>query len=244
MLAGYGHLLSAARRLQWDAEAIDLGADREGLDRLSPPSAERIRRLVAGFCVAEAAVAAELSPFVAAAPPGEVRDCFAMQQGDEERHARFFARLATEVVGIDPQDEARALAGRAIVTLFEETLPRRAAALAGGECALSEAVGLYHLVLEGIVFAVGQDALLAACDAAGSLPGMREGVARVQADERWHVGLGVLALAESGRPVDVEGPVALAAGAWGADVAAPERLDAVLAAHRRRLRFLPLADAA
>ena len=37
---------------------------------------------------------------------------------------------------------------------------------------MTEAVGLYHLVLEGIVFAVGQQALLELCENDGGLPGI------------------------------------------------------------------------
>lgn len=248
VLAGYDHLLAAARRLQWDDAAIDLTADAAAFPLLPADHAERIRRLIAGFCVAEAAVAEHLVPFLPHAPAGAAHDCFALQQGDEERHARFFARAAREVLALDPGDEARGLAGDDLVALFEHELPARAARLAGeaddadapDPAAMADAVALYHLVLEGIVFAAGQDALLAALEDAGTLPGLREGVTRVQGDERWHVGLGVLHLRELGRAApELDDVVALAARAWGphADVAQ------ALAAHGRRLGFVTPAPA-
>lgn len=242
MLAGYDHLLAAARRLQWDDAAIDLTTDAAAFPSVPAPLAGRIRRLVAGFCVAEAAVAEHLVPFLPHAPAGAARDCFALQQGDEERHARFFGRAAREVLALDRGEAVRALAGDDLVELFERELPARAARLAddGAAAAMTDAVGLYHLVLEGIVFAAGQDALLAALDEAGTLPGLQEGVTRVQGDERWHVGLGVLHLRELGHaPPDVAGAAALAARAWGADADTGH----ALAAHARRLGFVTPAPA-
>jgi len=241
VLAGYQHLLFAGRRLQWDEAALDLAADAAAVPALPRDARDRLSRLVAGFCVAEAAVAEHLTPFVDRSAGGDpdAHACFALQQGDEARHARFFTRVADEALGL-PTDR-HALAGEELVRLFEDDLPDRAAALAQDADGFTEAVGLYHLVLEGIVFAIGQEALLAALDAAGTLPGTREGVARVQADERWHVGLGVLHLRTLGRAVDVEEPAARAAAAWGPDVATPERLERVLRAHRRRVGFVPAA---
>lgn len=233
MLAGYDHLLAAATRLQWDERALDLGGDR-----VPPQAAAAIRRLIAGFWVAEHAVAEHLGPFVARAPEGAARACFAAQATDEARHARFFDRVAREVLGIDPEREAQALAGPEIVRLFRDDLPAQAARLAGDGGELAAAVGLYHLVLEGIVFTIGQTALLELLDAHGGMPGTRDGVARVQGDERWHVGLGVLSLQELGRPPEVGDAAARAAAAWGEDVAEPGLVERVLAAHARRLGFV------
>lgn len=233
MLAGYDHLLAAADRLQWDERAIDLRGDRV------PVGADAsVRRLVAGFWVAEHAVAEHLAPFIAHAAPGAARACFAAQAADEGRHARFFDRVAREVLHIDPPRDARALAGPEIVRLFDHDLPAQAASLAGDSKELAASVGLYHLVLEGIVFAIGQAALLELLDVAGGMPGTRDGVARVQADERWHVGLGVLCLQELGREVDVGDAAARAARAWGEDVVGADEVGRARAAHARRLGFV------
>ena len=48
------------------------------------------------------------------------------------------------------------------------------------------------MLLEGVVFDVGQYALLDDL-ADGALPGVREGIERVERDERWHVGFGLRA---------------------------------------------------
>ena len=84
----------------------------------------------------------------------------------------------------------------ALLELFEERLPSIAAELAAGRAGLREGVGLYHMLLEGVVFDAGQHAVLDDL-ADGALPGVREGVERVELDERWHVGFGLRCLIES-----------------------------------------------
>jgi ribonucleoside-diphosphate reductase beta chain len=239
MLAGYDHLLAAARRLQWDAEAIELERDHTVTASLPAAVRAQLQSLIAGFVVAEHAVAEELEPFVVAAaeldPDPRARECFAVQASDERRHARWFDRLAAELLGLD-RPAARAAAPVAIRELFESELPATARALAAGvdPPRLAAAVGLYHLVLEGITFAVGQEALLAlATDHA--LGAVADGVARVQGDERWHVGLGVLALQRLGAPLEIFAAARRGGAAWGPGVATTERIERVLAAHGRRL---------
>jgi ribonucleoside-diphosphate reductase beta chain len=240
MLAGYDHLLAAARRLRWDAEAIRLAADAETAAGLTAGDRMELTALIGGFWIAEHAVAGELGPYVEAAGGAgadpAARECFAVQASDEARHARFFDRVAREVLGLtDPA----ACAPEAIATLFGTDLPAAAEALAAdaGAPTMAAAVGLYHLVLEGIVFAVGQDALHELATRAG-LSGVAEGVQRVQADERWHVGLGVLHLQRLGAPVDVTAVARRGITAWGPTVASDERVARVLAAHRRRLQIV------
>jgi ribonucleoside-diphosphate reductase beta chain len=236
MLAGYDHLLTAARRLQWDAEAIDLAADREAVQRLRAADRVALDELVAGFLVAERAVADELDPWIAAAEDPIAAECFAVQQRDERRHARFFARVAAEVLGLDLAIAAQA-APAAIRELFEETLPAIARELAADATTMADAVGLYHLVIEGIVFAVGQQALLELAGA-HALEGVAEGVARVQADERWHVGLGVLHLQRLGLGLDpavTEQTAERALTGWGPAIATPARVARARSVHSRRL---------
>jgi ribonucleoside-diphosphate reductase beta chain len=239
LLAGYRHLLAAGRRLQWDADQIDLGTDRQRWAAADEATRGRLAELLAGFWVAERQVAEQLEPFIAEAED-VAQACFELQSSDEQRHARFFDRILREVVGVDPERDGRALAGEPIVELFDRELPAMAAALAGREVELGEAVGLYHLVLEAIVLSMGQEALLAY---AGGLPGIADGVGRVQADERWHIGLGAHALGESGSgpPSWLDAVAERAAVAWGREIATPERTERLLAAHRRRTALLARA---
>jgi ribonucleoside-diphosphate reductase beta chain len=101
-------------------------------------------------------------------------------------------------------------------------------------------------VLEGAVFAAGQRALLEDLED-GALPGTREGVARVELDERWHVGFGVRCLTELRgkgelRLDDLLARATESATRWGDVVPAATREYAV-ALCRRRLAVAGLVEA-
>jgi ribonucleoside-diphosphate reductase beta chain len=244
-------------RLQWDAEAIDLAPDARAWPGLPEARRRRLATLLAGFCVAEDAVAEHLVPFADVAEKAERSNSnnsmmmwvFFLQRRDEDRHARLFDRIGAEVLGLPgATPHERRQAGRthvppAMLELFEVTLPAMAADLAAGRTELSEGIGLYHMVLEGAVFSAGQRALLDDL-ADGALPGVREGIERVDLDERWHIGFGMRCLAELGAQSVVDGVLARAAeagAAWGDVVPAATR-DEVVELCRRRLRTAGLIN--
>ncbi len=196
-------------RLQWSPEAIDLGPDTRAWAELPDERRARLLTLLAGFCVAEDAVAEHLTPFADTARGAKLASqeslmawVFFLQRRDEQRHARLFDRIGKDVLGLEGADPAeRREAARAHVTpalleLFEERLPAMAADLAAGKTGLAEGVSLYHMLLEGVVFDAGQDALLEDLGD-GALPGVRAGIERVARDERWHVGFGLRCLRET-----------------------------------------------
>jgi ribonucleoside-diphosphate reductase beta chain len=160
---------------------------------------------------------------------------FYLQRRDEERHALLFDRIAAEVLGLpgatpaERRAAARTHVPAPLLELFEVRLPALAAELAAGRAGLGEGVSLYHMVLEGIVFDAGQSALLDDL-ADGALPGVREGVVRIELDERWHIGFGLRCLIESQPSTDLLDTLLAraqeAAEAWG---------DAVPAATRERV---------
>jgi ribonucleoside-diphosphate reductase beta chain len=245
-VAGYGHFLRTAASVRWDEAGIDLGPDAEAWPRLDPRTREQVHRLLAGFCVAETAVATEIVPFAAAAVDPDVAACFEAQAIDERRHARFFDRVAAEVAGTPgegPAERRNALCRLLedeFVGLFETRLPAVARALAhdAPAASLAAAVSLYHLLLEGVVFAAGQLALVRLLDV-GALHGLRRGVELVLRDERWHIGFGArlledLGLAETKRAERVLEEAETMLAAWG-DAIDPELGRSVLKLHRRRL---------
>ncbi len=236
-----GFFSRVAARKQWDAAAIDFAPDAAAWPELPDERRQRLTTILAGFRVGEDAVAGNLTPFVAAANRETLASqeslmawTFTLQRRDEERHARFFDRIAAEVLRLpgDTPDGRRAAAREhatpEILELFEELLPTLAAELAAGESGLGDGVSLYHMLLEGVVFNAGTNALLEDL-ADGALPGVREGVERVERDERWHVGFGLRCLIETQptqeRIDDLVARAGAAAAAWG---------DAVPAAIRER----------
>ncbi len=240
-------------KLQWDAAAIDLAADARAWPGLPEARRERLTTLLAGFCVAEAAVAEHLTPFADAAEHVDTMMMwvFFLQRRDEDRHAAFFDRVGAEVLGLpgdtpaDRRAAARAHVPDALLELFEVRLPAIAAELAAGRARIPDGVRLYHMMLEGAVFSAGQRALLDEL-ADDALPGVREGVTRVELDERWHVGFGVRCLIEAEgaglRVDDLLSRATGAAAAWGDAVPAATREYAV-AQCRRRLAVVGLVEA-
>jgi ribonucleoside-diphosphate reductase beta chain len=244
LLASYQRFLAVAARGQWDEAEVDLGPDAAAWPALPARTRESIATLVASFRLGEEAVAGDLGPFEErAADPGGAA-CFAAQQRDEARHARFFARVEREV--IPSEDGGGGSVDPGFAALFERRLSEVASRLAAGELELADAVGLYHLLLEGCVFSAGQSAMLALLEREPRLPGLTRGVELVSQDERWHIGLGARvlqdsALAEEGAAALLaEGDLVLAA--WG-DRLGAAAIERARLLHRRRLRAAGLLPA-
>jgi ribonucleoside-diphosphate reductase beta chain len=245
-------------RLQWNAMAIDLAPDARAWPELPAERRERLTTLLAGFRVAEDAVAEELVPFADAARAAELAShetlvawVFYLQRRDEQRHSQLFDRIAAEVLGLPGdtpakrREAAREHAPVGILELFEERLPAMASELAAGRTGLGEGIGLYHMLLEGVVFDAGQHALLDDLSD-GALPGVREGVERVERDERWHIGFGLRCLIET-RPsaellADLLKRADDAAAAWG-DAVPPATRERAARMCARRLSVVEHAAA-
>jgi ribonucleoside-diphosphate reductase beta chain len=242
-------------RLQWDEAAIDLTADARQWPQLPDERRGRLKTLLAGFRVGDDLVSEHIAPFADAAREGTLMSqeslmawVFFLQRRDEQRHARLFDRIAGEVLGLpgdtpaERRAAARAEAPPALLELFEERLPAMAAEIAAGRKGLAEGVSLYHMLLEGVVFDAGQRTLLEDLEDE-ALPGVYEGVRRVQLDERWHIGFGLRCLIET-QPSDEQLKDLLAeaedaAGVWGDAVSATMRRDCALrVAHRLHVAHL------
>lgn len=247
MITGYAHFVQLADSLQWDETDIDYAADREAWPLLQADESAQVLGLVAGFCIAETSVAGQLGSYQAAASRDDsMAACFRAQERDEARHARFFDLVAAQVAGVPGADPAerldvlRAQAGPELVELFEHRLPATSQRLAEDHGGLTAAVGLYHMVIEGVVLLAGQLAMLDTLERLSvGLPGVRKGMELVLRDERWHIGFGsrvvqsaeishdeACALLEQGE---------VAAQVWG-DLISPESLETAVRQHRRRLK--------
>jgi ribonucleoside-diphosphate reductase beta chain len=229
-------------RLQWDANGIDLGPDAEAWPGLPDERRERLTTLLAAFRIADDAVSVHLEPFGPAAKNSLVAWVMYLQRRDEQRHATFFDRVAAEVLKLpgDTKEErhaaARELSPPGILELFEERLPAMAAEMEAGRADLSDGMALYHMTLEGMVLSAGQRALLEESEAAG-LPGIHDGVRRVELDERWHIGFGLRCLIDAQPSPDLIDTILdhaeESAAAWG-DALPDEIRDMIVPmAHRR-----------
>jgi ribonucleoside-diphosphate reductase beta chain len=246
MITGYGHFAQLAESLQWDETDIDLSADREAWPQLTGAENAQVLGLVAGFVIAENSVSTQLGAYQMVASDDSMKKVFQAQIRDEVRHARFFDLVAAEVLGVAGDDrDARRDALRAhvsdeLVDLFEERLPATARRLAEDHEDLTAAVGLYHMVIEGVVLLAGQHAMLDALEGLSvRLPGVRKGMELVLRDERWHIGFGsrIVQTADIGRD-QAESMLEqgeMAAKVWG-DLITPEAIETAMRQHRRRLK--------
>jgi ribonucleoside-diphosphate reductase beta chain len=238
-LSSFSHIVA---RLQWDATVIDLATDAAAWPELEPERRRRLTTLLSSFCVAEEAVSEHLQPFTGATNDTLVAWVFFLQRRDEQRHSQLFDRIAAEVLALPGETPAeRRAAARehvppGVLELFEVRLPAIAAELAAGTADLANGVSLYHMVLEGVVFAAGQRALLEELKD-GVLPGVYEGVNRVDLDERWHIGFGLRCLIEAKPSPDLIHDLLAgaedAAAAWGDVVPVPTREYALRMCARR-----------
>ncbi|MBV9918340.1 MAG: hypothetical protein JO153_17715 [Solirubrobacterales bacterium] len=240
-LSAYSQIVA---RLQWNPAAIDFTADARAWPTLPDARRRRLTTLLAGFRVAEDAVAQHLVPFADVAEDLDSMQMwiFFLQRRDEDRHALFFDRVSAEVLrlpGGTPAERRAAASAHvppALLELFDVRLPALAADLAAGRAELLDGIALYHMVLEGAVFTAGQRALLDDL-ADGALPGVRAGLEHVELDERWHIGFGLRCLTGARAPNlldDLPARAAEAAAVWG-DAVPDVNRDQMMEMCRRRL---------
>jgi ribonucleoside-diphosphate reductase beta chain len=233
-------------KLQWDEQRIDLAPDAEAFRGLPDARRERLTKLLAAFRIADDAVSVSLEPFGPAANNSLIAWVVFLQKRDEKRHARFFDRVAAEVLELPGETKeergvaAREIAPPGIVDLFEEQLPAMSAAMEAGRADLSDGMALYHMTLEGMVLSAGQRALLEDLDD-GAMPGVRQGVYHVELDERWHIGFGLRCLIDRKPSRDLlEAIMERAeecAAAW--DDALPDHIrESIVPMARRRLAYV------
>jgi len=246
MITGYNHFAQLAESLQWDETDIDCSVDREAWPQLTNAENAQLLGLIAGFVIAETSVSGQLAAYQAAASDDSMEKVFRAQARDEARHARFFDLVSAEVAcvpGADPaarRDALRSHVSTELVDLFEERLPATAQRLAEDHEGLTAAVGLYHMVIEGVVLLAGQHAMLDALEGLSvGLRGVRKGMELVLRDERWHIGFGarIVQSAAIGRE---EADALLeqgetAAKVWG-DLITTEAIETAVRQHRRRLK--------
>lgn len=205
-LLSYEDLYALWERQNWKAHEIDFTVDKQHW--LATPSEGQLDTMwsLSSFYIGEERVAADLAPFVMAAPTGEVEIFLATQLVDEARHAAFFDRFMAEVMALEPDDirgrlrEMEKLMQPAWRRVFDDELrgvAKRIVARPDDLDLFVEGIVVYHLVIEGVLAMTGQHQILKYLEAHEIYPGFREGFSRVEQDEHRHIAFGVRFLADA-----------------------------------------------
>jgi 1,2-phenylacetyl-CoA epoxidase catalytic subunit len=186
----------------WSAMELDFSEDRAGWEGLSEIQRKSALWIYSMFFYGEDSVADNLSPYIDAAPKEEQKYFLTTQQVDEARHAVFFHRFFSEVIGAG-DDIASTLAfteqnlGWGYRQVFNR-LDRMADELRRDRSLpkFAQAITLYHLVVEASMAQPGQHFIEDFFIREGTMPGFSAGMAHVSRDEQRHIGFGVKVLSE------------------------------------------------
>jgi hypothetical protein len=200
----YADLYERWERGNWRATELDFSFDREHWrDRFTDTQRRAALWNYSLFMHGEDSVADNLSPYIDAAPREEQKYFLATQQVDEVRHAVFFSRFMREVVEDGSESIAESLerSRRELTWGFRELfalLDRTADGLRRDRSLpnLAAAITLYHIVVEAAVAQTGQHFIASYLERDELMPGFREGIENVAADEQRHIGFGVKMLSD------------------------------------------------
>jgi ribonucleoside-diphosphate reductase beta chain len=199
-LMSYEQLYALWERQNWRAHELDFSVDREHW-LVSPAEAQRHTAFSIGsFYVGEERVTADLAPFLLAAPSGEVEAFLATQLVDEMRHAVFFDRWASEVMGLEAgnfRERLHEIEERMLGPwhfLFDDSLREIANRIKDRPDDLElfvEGIVTYHMVTEGVLAMPGQRLMIEYTGDHDLYPGFNQGFRLVEQDEHRHIAFGV-----------------------------------------------------
>jgi ribonucleoside-diphosphate reductase beta chain len=202
--ATYADLYRRWEEQPWSATRLDLTRDRLDWDALDPERQVRLRWALTQFLHGEESVTVSLAPFVDAAAIPDQHLFLTTQLSDEARHAVFFQRVFTDVLGVAETGLGAVLdATRPDVTPGYELLFGLLDSVTEelrrdrSPSALVRAVTVYHLLVEGTIALTGQRHILDWLRRADILPGFRDGLVSVTRDESRHVNFGILLLRDA-----------------------------------------------
>jgi ribonucleoside-diphosphate reductase beta chain len=204
-LMGYEDLYALWERQNWRAHEIDFTVDKQHW--LATPSISQLDTIwsFSAFYIGEERVAADLAPFLAAAPSGEAEIFLATQLVDEARHAAFFDRFMAEVIALEADDFRGRIAEvessmepgwRAVFDDQLRTISRRIQERPDDLDLFVEGIVTYHVVIEGVLAMTGQHQILKYLNDHEIFPGFSHGFSLVEQDEHRHIAFGVRFLAD------------------------------------------------
>ncbi|MFL5895276.1 MAG: SCP2 sterol-binding domain-containing protein [Thermoleophilaceae bacterium] len=199
-LLDYTELYALWERQNWRAHEIDFSVDREQWVTTPRDSQLHTTWSLGSFYIGEERVTADLVPFVAAAPNGEVEAFLSTQLVDEARHAVFFDRFSSEVMVLEAGDmrgrlrELEEMMLEPWHRLFDDDLRGIAKQITERPDDLDlfvEGITTYHMVIEGVLAMTGQHFLLKYMEDHKLFPGFQKGFSLVERDEHRHIAFGV-----------------------------------------------------
>jgi ribonucleoside-diphosphate reductase beta chain len=199
-LMDYRQLYALWERQNWKASEVDFSVDQRHW--LATPEAAQQNTIwsLGSFWAGEQRVTADLAPFLAAAPSGEVELFLATQLVDEARHTALFDRFGAEVMALDGEDLRSRMAevsSRLLPTwgaVFDDGLRNVSERIRRRPDDLElfvEGITTYHLVIEGLLAVTGQKYIRDYMIEHDIYPGFVEGFGLVERDEHRHVAFGV-----------------------------------------------------
>jgi ribonucleoside-diphosphate reductase beta chain len=204
-LLTYEELYALWERQNWRAHEIDFSADQAQWLATPTESQQETIWSTASFYIGEERVAADLAPFLLAAPTGEIEVFLATQLVDETRHATFFDRFMAEVLALESEDlrgrirEMEKIMQPPWREVFDDALRGIAKRIQSKPDDLDlfvEGIVVYHMVIEGVLAMTGQHFILKYTSEHGLYPGFVKGFSLVEQDEHRHIAFGVRFLKE------------------------------------------------
>jgi ribonucleotide reductase beta subunit family protein with ferritin-like domain len=186
----------------WRTSELDFSQDREGWMGLTDIQRRSALWTYSMFFYGEDSVTDNLSPYIDAAPREEQKYFLASQQIDEARHAVFFSRFFTEVIGAgDGIAAGLAYAQPQLNWCYRQIfgrLDRMAEELRRDRSLpkFAQAIALYHMVVEATLAQPGQHFIEDYFIKAGTMPAFSAGMKNVSRDEQRHIAFGVKVLSE------------------------------------------------
>jgi ribonucleoside-diphosphate reductase beta chain len=201
-LMDYQQLYALWERQNWRSHELDFSVDKEQWLIVPSEAQQHTAFSLGSFYVGEERVTADLAPFLLAAPSGEIEAFLATQLVDEMRHAVFFDRWMSEVMGLEAGDmrsrlkeiEETLLTLKPWHFLFDDQLRDIANRIKAKPDDLElfvEGIVTYHMVTEGVLAMPGQRIIIQYTDEHSVYPGFNKGFRLVEQDEHRHIAFGV-----------------------------------------------------
>ncbi len=191
-------LFEKAKRLGiWNPSDLDFTQDRQDWLAMTPAEQDLILRLTAQFQAGEEAVTLDLLPLIMTiAREGRLEEEMFLTTflWEEAKHADFFSRFLSEVVGADPDlSRYHTPSYRAI---FYEALPAALNHLLEDPSPAAQAVAAltYNMIVEGVLAETGYHAYFTILERNNLMPGQRKGIRLLKQDESRHIAYGVFLL--------------------------------------------------